>query len=174
VKAALLDINILTALLWPAHEHPEVAHDWFGARAHASWATCSLTQLGFVRIVSNPAFSRDALSGVEALALLGENLAHPGHEFWADSLQVPTAVKGMESSLQGYKQLLTRTCSLLLTAERECWRRLIEGCARWLAMHCSAHWKSFPRGEPRQRLNQGQPTPPSIDCLVYIVQNRRI
>jgi uncharacterized protein len=105
VKAALLDINILTALLWPAHEHPEVAHDWFGARAHASWATCSLTQLGFVRIVSNPAFSRDALSGVEALALLGENLAHPGHEFWADSLQVPTAVKGMESSLQGYKQL---------------------------------------------------------------------
>jgi toxin-antitoxin system PIN domain toxin len=105
VKAALLDINILTALLWPAHEHPEVAHDWFGARAHASWATCSLTQLGFVRIVSNPAFSRDALSPVEALALLGENLAHPGHEFWADSLQVPTAVKGMESSLQGYKQL---------------------------------------------------------------------
>ena len=105
MKAALLDINILTALLWPAHEHHEVAHDWFGGRADARWATCSLTQLGFVRIVSNPAFSRDALSPVEALALLGENLAHPGHEFWADSLQVPTAVKEMEARLQGYRQL---------------------------------------------------------------------
>jgi uncharacterized protein len=105
VKAALLDINILTALLWPAHEHHEVAHRWFGGRADAPWATCSLTQLGFVRIVSNPAFSRDALSPVEALALLGENLAHPAHAFWSDSLQVPAAVKDMEPRLQGYKQL---------------------------------------------------------------------
>jgi predicted nucleic acid-binding protein len=32
VKAALLDINVLTALLWPAHEHHEVAHRWFDAR----------------------------------------------------------------------------------------------------------------------------------------------
>ena len=105
MKAALLDINILTALLWPAHEHHEVAHRWFGGRDDAPWATCSLTQLGFVRIVSNPAFSRDALSPVEALALLGENLAHPGHEFWTDSLQVPTAVKDMAAKLQGYRQL---------------------------------------------------------------------
>jgi uncharacterized protein len=105
VKAALLDINILTALLWPAHEHHEVAHAWFGGRGDARWATCSLTQLGFVRIVSNPAFSRDALTPVEALALLGENLALPGHEYWADSVQLPTAVKRMEAKLQGYKQL---------------------------------------------------------------------
>jgi uncharacterized protein len=105
VKAALLDINILTALLWPTHEHHDVAHRWFGGRAAAPWATCSLTQLGFVRLVSSPAFSRDALSPREALALLGENLAHPAHEFWAGSLQVPTAVKGMEARLQGAKQL---------------------------------------------------------------------
>jgi toxin-antitoxin system PIN domain toxin len=105
VKAALLDVNILTALLWPAHEHHEVAHRWFGGRVNAPWATCSLTQLGFVRIVSNPAFSRDALSPVEALALFSENLAHPAHEFWSDNLQVPAAVKDMEARLQGYKQL---------------------------------------------------------------------
>ena len=105
MKTALLDINILTALLWPAHEHHEVAHAWFRGRGNAPWATCSLTQLGFVRIVSNPSFSRDALSSVEALALLAKNLAHPGHEFCAESLQVPTAVKGMETRLQGYKQL---------------------------------------------------------------------
>ena len=105
MKAALLDINILTALLWPTHEHHDVAHRWFGGRADAPWATCSLTQLGFVRIVSNPAFSRDALSPMEALALLGENLALPAHEFWTDGQQVPRAVKGMEARLHGHKQL---------------------------------------------------------------------
>jgi uncharacterized protein len=105
VNAALLDLNILTALLWPAHEHHDAAHGWFAGRADARWATCSLTQLGFVRIVSNPAFSRDALSPVEALQLLAENLVHAGHEFWPDTLQVPAAVKAMEAGLQGYKQL---------------------------------------------------------------------
>lgn len=105
MKTALLDINILTALLWPTHEHHEAAHRWFSRRATAPWATCSLTQLGFVRIVSTPAFSSDALSPMDAVALLGENLGHPAHEFWTDSLQVPSAVKGMESRLQGYKQL---------------------------------------------------------------------
>lgn len=105
MKAALLDINILTALLWPTHEHHDAAHRWFGGRANAPWATCPLTQLGFVRIVSNPAFSRDALSPIDALALLGENLGHPAHEFWTESLQVPPAVKGMEARLQGYRQL---------------------------------------------------------------------
>ena len=105
MKTALLDLNILTALLWPAHEHHETAHRWFSARADAPWATCSLTQLGFVRLVSNPAFSRDALSPSGAVALLAANLSHATHEFWAETLQLPTAVKGMEPALQGYRQL---------------------------------------------------------------------
>jgi uncharacterized protein len=105
MKTALLDLNILTALLWPAHEHHEVAHRWFSARARVRWATCSLTQLGFVRIVSNPSFSPDALSPGEAVVLLSNNLDHPGHEFWTDDLQLPAAVEGMETRLQGYRQL---------------------------------------------------------------------
>jgi len=105
VKTALLDLNILTALLWPAHEHHEAAHRWFGRRGNARWATCSLTQLGFVRIVSNPAFSRDALSPAEAVELLSQNVQHARHEFWTEDLQVPEAVKGMEPRLQGYRQL---------------------------------------------------------------------
>jgi predicted nucleic acid-binding protein len=44
VKTALLDLNILTALLlWPAHEHHEAAHRWFAARRKARWATCAIT-----------------------------------------------------------------------------------------------------------------------------------
>lgn len=105
MKTALLDLNVLTALLWPTHEHHEAAHLWFGKRTHAPWATCLLTQLGFVRIVSNPVFSRDALTPAAAVALLAENLAHPAQEYWPDSLEVPAALAGMESKLQGYRQL---------------------------------------------------------------------
>jgi toxin-antitoxin system PIN domain toxin len=105
VKTALLDLNVLTALLWPAHEHHEAAHRWFAARGKGRWATCALTQLGFVRIVSNPSFSRDALSPAEAVALLADNLGHAGHEFWPDSLQVRAAIEPMEARLQGYRQL---------------------------------------------------------------------
>ena len=105
MKTALLDLNILTALLWPAHEHHEAAHRWFSGRGNARWATCSLTQLGFVRIVSNPAFSRDALAPADAVALLRDNINHSGHEFWADSLQLPAAVQAVASSLSGHRQL---------------------------------------------------------------------
>lgn len=105
MRTALLDVNILTAFLWPAHEHHEAAHRWFHARGSVRWATTPLTQLGFARIVSNPAFSRDALSPLEAVALLNENLSHPAHEFWTENLQVPSAVHGMESGLQGHRQL---------------------------------------------------------------------
>ena len=105
MKTALLDLNILTALLWPAHEHHVTAHRWFSTRSNGRWATCPLTQLGFVRIVTNPAFSRDALSPVDAVALLAENLAHRDHEFWTEGLQAPAAVKGMEPRLHGHRQL---------------------------------------------------------------------
>jgi len=118
VKTALLDLNILTALLWPAHEHHEAAHRWFSGRGNARWATCSLTQLGFVRIVTNPAFSRDALAPVEAVALLRDNMNHPGHEFWTDSLQLAAAVQAVEGSLRGYRQL-TDAYLLALASRRK-------------------------------------------------------
>ena len=104
MKTVLLDVNLLTALLWPAHEHHDAAHRWSQARGAARWATTPLTQLGFVRLVSNPAFSRDAISPARAVSVLSENLSHPAHEFWAADLAVPIAVEGLEARLQGHQQ----------------------------------------------------------------------
>jgi uncharacterized protein len=104
-NSTALDVNILAALMWPTHEHHDVAHRWFDGRADAAWATCSLTQLGFVRVMSNPAFSRDALTPTEGLALLGKGVSHPAHEFWTDSLSIGVALKGMETRVQGHKQV---------------------------------------------------------------------
>ena len=68
-----LDTNLLIALLWPSHERHELALKWFIRRRGQGWATCPFTQAGFVRIVSNPAFSRDAVHPREAVQVLSAN-----------------------------------------------------------------------------------------------------
>jgi toxin-antitoxin system PIN domain toxin len=82
VKAALLDTNVLLALAWPTHQHHQPAHAWFAAHAKKGWATCAVTQLGFIRLSSNPAFTADAVSPREAAALLRQWTGFRGHRFW--------------------------------------------------------------------------------------------
>lgn len=101
----LLDLNLLIALAWPAHEHHTAARNWFLAQKTWKWATCPITQLGFVRLLSNPAFSPDALKVAEALELLAKNVSQPSHEFWPDSLSVPRALKLLTGPTAGYRQL---------------------------------------------------------------------
>ncbi len=68
--ADLLDVNVLVALCWPSHVHFEPAHRFFENTEH--WATTPITELGLVRISSNPSvFGKDAVSTGEARALLG-------------------------------------------------------------------------------------------------------
>jgi hypothetical protein len=138
-------VNILTALLWPAHEHHDIAHRWFRARANARWATCALTQLGFVRIVSNPAFSRDALSPSGGVALLAANLSHASHEFWTETRQLPAAIKGMEPGLQGYRQLTDAYLLVLANRRKGVLATFDRACARSRATRSTRLLKSFPR-----------------------------
>ena len=119
MSTALLDVNVLIALLWPTHEHYDDAHAWFVARrGSARWATCPLTELAFVRIVSNPSFSADAPAPAEALSLLERNLAHPGHDFWADDVGLVDAVGPLAGRLQGHRQLADAYLLALATRRR--------------------------------------------------------
>jgi toxin-antitoxin system PIN domain toxin len=104
LKIVLLDANVLIALLWPTHVHHDAAHRWFSG-SKARWATCPLTELAFVRIVSNPSFSSDALSPSNALALLEQNLQHPLHEFWPDNLPVRAKSLGRIERFEGHRQV---------------------------------------------------------------------
>lgn len=105
MTTALLDVNLFLAIVWPAHEHHKAAHAWLRARGRrARWASCPVTQLGLVRLLSNPALSPDALEPADAVALLVRNLAHPLHEFWPDRLPVAAALRGFERRLTGHQQ----------------------------------------------------------------------
>ncbi len=101
----LLDANVLIALAWPAHTSHRQAQQWFATNAHRGWATCPLTQCAFVRIISNPAFSRDALTPTEALGVLEANLKHHSHRFWPDDISFLEALTRVGGKVNGHQQV---------------------------------------------------------------------
>lgn len=105
MTAFLLDVNVLITLMWPAHEGHTDVQSWFRRRAEEGWATCPFTQAGFVRIMSNPAFSRDAVSAQEAVRVLEANVQHPSHQFWADEISFTQAVMRFGKRLEGHRQV---------------------------------------------------------------------
>jgi len=113
VKAALLDVNVLLALAWPNHQHHQAAHRWFASEKGRSWATCPLTELAFVRLSSNPAFTRDAVRPADALRLLAVLRRHPRHRAWAE---LPPVEELRSLSLLGHQQVTD--AYLLLVARR--------------------------------------------------------
>lgn len=102
---ALLDVNVLIAAAWPAHNDHGKVQDWLGRHARDGWATCPLTELGFVRILSNPGFSPHALTPRDAMALLRANLTHPAHQFWPDELDLAGALEPSAARITGHQQL---------------------------------------------------------------------
>ena len=79
----LLDVNLLLALSDPLHEHHEVAHRWFGERGQEAWATCPITENGFVRIASHPRYPNRPGDTAVVLSILQQFCAAEGHHFWA-------------------------------------------------------------------------------------------
>jgi uncharacterized protein len=104
VTTCLLDVNVLVALVWENHEHHEVAWCWMGERAARRWATCTVTQLGFLRLSSNPRVIANAVTVRGALDLLARLVSHPRHVFWSDQEGVLTAL-GDAADLRGYRQI---------------------------------------------------------------------
>ena len=101
---ALLDVNVLLALFDPAHIHYSRAKQWFGAHGAAGWASCPLTQNGFVRIVSNPGYARPALL-TDALDILNEQICDSEHEFWPDDISITDTALFDHSRILGPGQI---------------------------------------------------------------------
>lgn len=101
----LLDVNVLIALSWPGHRFHDLVQRWFARNSAKGWATCPLVEAGFVRILSNPAFSPRAVTPREAVAVLEANTRHPAHAFWPDSLSLAQTWAGAGSHVIGHQQI---------------------------------------------------------------------
>jgi uncharacterized protein len=84
----LLDVNVLVALAWPNHVHHSAALAWFGDVGKKGFATCPVTQSGFVRVSSNKRAIPAARTPREACELLRRIVALPGHVFWTDDINL--------------------------------------------------------------------------------------
>jgi toxin-antitoxin system PIN domain toxin len=84
----LLDVNLLLALSDPMHVHHEPAHGWFAKKGRQAWATCPLTENGFVRIASHPNYPNRPGEVTAVVAILRELCETPGHHFWAEDLSI--------------------------------------------------------------------------------------
>lgn len=84
---ALLDVNVLVALLDGGHLHHRTATDWLGSHMSAGWASCPLTQNGCVRILSLTSYPNSQPPTMVAQRL-GQAVSGGHHEFWPDSLSL--------------------------------------------------------------------------------------
>ncbi len=85
---ALLDVNVVIALLDPDHAFHEQAHDWWAANGKRGWASCPLTENGVIRIMSNPAYSPARFTPGDLISRLQKFAEETNHEFWPDDVSL--------------------------------------------------------------------------------------
>jgi uncharacterized protein len=84
----LLDVNALVALAWDSHIHHAATRAWFAANRADGWATCPVTEAGFVRVSSNPAVLPSAIGVEEARRVLAMLRAVGSHRFLVDDVSM--------------------------------------------------------------------------------------
>jgi uncharacterized protein len=92
VTRYLLDVNVLIALVDPAHVQHESVHEWFGRVGNKAFATCPITENGLLRIVGHPKYPNSPGPPSTVTNALHPIRALPGHEFWPDSISLAASV----------------------------------------------------------------------------------
>ena len=84
---ALLDVNVLIALLDGSHVHHGLVSDWLGRNLGKGWASCPVTENGCIRILSQPGYP-NSVPAEQVAARLAAASQHVSHAFWADSISL--------------------------------------------------------------------------------------
>jgi uncharacterized protein len=86
VTRFLPDVNVLIALIDPAHMQHDRAHDWFAATGKPAWATCPLTENGVLRIVGHPRYPNSPGTPAAVAEIMAVLRQLGGHQFWPDDI----------------------------------------------------------------------------------------
>ncbi|GFG76176.1 TA system VapC family ribonuclease toxin [Mycobacterium botniense] len=116
---ALLDVNALVALAWDSHIHHVRIREWFAANASEGWATCPITESGFVRVSTNPKVLASPITIAEARRVVAALRNLTGHRFLADDVSM---VDDDVPPVAGHRQV---TDAHLLTLARRRGVRLV-------------------------------------------------
>jgi hypothetical protein len=101
---ALLDVNVLIALLDADHVHHDRARSWLERHAARGWASCPITQNGCARIMSQAGYP-NPLPTAAVLERLAAAASHPGHEFWPDDVSLLDRATADHRRIHGPRQV---------------------------------------------------------------------
>jgi toxin-antitoxin system PIN domain toxin len=101
---ALLDVNVLLALMDRDHIHHLPTLAWWRSERDNGWASCPLTQNGFVRIACRGEYPGRP-TAAQAIEQLRLQLAEPSHEFWPDDISVTDTGRFDRTRILGPKQI---------------------------------------------------------------------
>lgn len=101
----LLGINVLIALTDPDHTFHQLAHQWWN-QDNRPWASCPITENGFIRIMASTAYSKSSqLSVADVTTLLSVFTANTNHEFWSDHISLRDEKEFQHASILSSKHL---------------------------------------------------------------------
>lgn len=86
-RRSLLDVNVLIALFDGSHNLHAAAWAWFESEITHGWASCPITQNGFLRVITQPRYP-NRLSMTEAMTRLRKATTANHHSFWPDSISL--------------------------------------------------------------------------------------
>jgi len=101
---ALLDVNVLIALLDSDHASHDSTVDWFAKHAREGWASCPITQNGCIRIMSNLSYPNPLPARV-IIEHLAEACRQNIHEFWPDAVSLLDSDVVDSTRIHGARQL---------------------------------------------------------------------
>ena len=90
---ALLDVNLLIALLDQEHVNFSLARAWFSTHSSAGWATCPITENSVLRIMGHRSYPGSPGSPAAVMPFLAGLVRQPGHIFWPDSVSLLDAAR---------------------------------------------------------------------------------
>jgi uncharacterized protein len=101
---ALLDVNMLIALLDADHLHHRRATQWLAENITFGWASCAITQNGCVRIMSQPGYP-NPLPTARVAERLREATRTPHHLFIGDATSLLDEKRFDSEQLLGHRQV---------------------------------------------------------------------
>ena len=113
----LFDVNVLIALFDPGHVHHDRAHFWWEQNRTSGWASCPLTQNGFVRVMSQSGYP-NSVATPEAIRILGMATRQQEHAFWPDDSSITDSDRFRSERILGPRQV-TDLYLLSLAVQRD-------------------------------------------------------
>jgi predicted nucleic acid-binding protein len=84
----LLDVSALLAPGDRKHPNQEKVESWLISLGTDRWATCPITENGFVRIQSQPSYKNSDLNPAQARVVLRQLCDESSHQFRTDDLSI--------------------------------------------------------------------------------------